>query len=436
MKTLIKTTNYFLAIFFALITIAIAYAALPVFGNQSLIVRSGSMQPVIRVGDLIVVKTQSAFETPQAVIPRYKKGDIIAFKSQKDTKAFTTHRVANIEVNGNGIFYTTKGDANEDADKNLIAEKDIIGKSVVVIPALGKLLAFTKSNIGFPILVIFPAALVIILEAIGIFREIKRQQRLIEIPTPKSNVIPLQVIIASLLSVLLIRSSFAYFSDTATSSNNTFTAAQTFASPTPTTSPSPSPSVSPSPSPQLANHLVISEVQINGANANQDFVEIYNPTDQAVDLDDWNIRKRTSNGTETSLVLIGAGESIPAHGFFLWSNDAGTFEVDIGADVSNGNNISENNSIALFSPNDEIVDQVGWGNGTSQFFEGTIITNGPDSNQSIEKKALSASTAVSMGNGGSDELKGNGYDSDNNSSDFVFRAASQPQNSSGLTETP
>jgi hypothetical protein len=53
---------------------------------------------------------------------------------------------------------------------------------------------------------------------------------------------------------------------------------------------------------------------------------------------------------------------------------------------------------------------------------------------SLERKALSTSTSATMAVGGTDANRGNGYDSDNNSTDFVTRAARQPQNSSSPTE--
>lgn len=223
------------------------------------------------------------------------------------------------------------------------------------------------------------------------------------------------------------RTTLGFLTDTETSTGNTFTAASSFGSPTPSPTPSPS-----------TDHLVISEVQIRGANANQDFVEIYNPTNSTVDLNGWQIQKKTSSGTISSLVLIGSGKSIPAHGFFLWANDQSGFSTSVGADVSNSNNLSENNSIALEDSSNVIVDRVGWGNGTNQFVEGSIFQSNPDvnANQSLERKALSTSDATSMAVGGSDEFKGNGFDSNDNATDFVLRSVSQPQNSGSATETP
>src|SRR3989344_5067595 len=122
-----------------------------------------------------------------------------------------------------------------------------------------------------------------------------------------------QFLLISILFILSIgfvsyKATHALFNDTAQSQNNTFSAAQTF-------------------------HVVISEVQINGANANQDFVELYNPTNSIVDLNGWQLRRKDSAGTDSSLVLIGAGKTIPAHGFFLWANSQSGYGTSVKADV-------------------------------------------------------------------------------------------------------
>jgi hypothetical protein len=233
-----------------------------------------------------------------------------------------------------------------------------------------------------------------------------------------------------------VPSALANYADVEISGGNTFTVAEVFESPSP--APTASPSVSPLPTPVgIADHLVISEVQINGGDANEDFVELYNPTDTPINnLNGWNIRIRNSTGSESSLVAITSG-SIPAHGFFLWANDQGSgggFAASIGADVSNSNNLSPNSSIVL-RQGTTIVDQLAWGTGSgSQFGEGTVFTPNPGNHDGLERKALTSSTASSMESGGSHEFKGNGFDSNNNAADFVLRDVSQPQNSGSATE--
>lgn len=337
MRKTIKAINYLLAILFAVFAVAIAYMAIPAFGNQALIVRSGSMAPAIGVGDLVVVKIKQAVKSPQATVPVYHVGDVIAFKSASDPKTLTTHRVVAIEQNNGSIFYKTKGDANKAQDENLIKEQSIVGREMIILPKVGRLLAFAKSQRGFPLLVIFPAFLVILIESTNIYREVKKQKSLVQVPQKQvSPIIPIQIIIVVAISTLLIRNSFAYFSDVATSQNNIFAVAQAFASPTPTPSPTPSPSSSPSPSPSPsptinAGDVVINEIMWMGTqgDAADEWIELRNMTGNTIDLSNWVVDNLGSGVTND--IEIPLGKSILPNGFFFIANDTkatGNHNVD------------------------------------------------------------------------------------------------------------
>lgn len=248
------------------------------------------------------------------------------------------------------------------------------------------------------------------------------------------------------LSLLLVLSvgfisyqvTHALFSDTAQSNSNTFAAAQVFPSATPT--PTQIPESTPTPTPDLsgiATHVVISEVQIATPSATgSDFVELYNPATTSANLKKFSLVKRTKTGTvSASLKLFTTSDVIPAHGFFLWASSDGGYAAQIGADVNTGANITDDNSVALLDDSDVIVDAVAWGSGhTAPLVEGTPFTSNPPAGHSIERRALSTSDETSMS--GADATKGNGFDSDSNSTDFVPRAVSQPQNSGSATEMP
>lgn len=185
----------------------------------------------------------------------------------------------------------------------------------------------------------------------------------------------------------------------------------------------------------MASHLVISEIQIAGGAATNDFVELYNPTDTAIELDDFRLVKRTATGSaDTSIVSFAADDVIPAHGFFLWCNTviAGV----LGCDSSNGGTVANNNSVALRLGAEDtgaVIDAVGIGAVNNGLIEGTPLT-APDANSSVERKANSASTVGSML--AADAALGSGEDTDNNANDFLTRAASEPQNSSASAEIP
>jgi len=48
-----------------------------------------------------------------------------------------------------------------------------------------------------------------------------------------------------------------------------------------------------------ASHVVISEVQVGGTLVDDEFVELYNPTNSAISLSGWRLRRKTSTGTGT-----------------------------------------------------------------------------------------------------------------------------------------
>lgn len=252
--------------------------------------------------------------------------------------------------------------------------------------------------------------------------------------------------------LVLLSFTRGFFTDSSKSSGNVFSASDIFPTksvtvivtinPTVTVTPTITvtetvtqiPTPTPSPTPVSASHIVISEVQINGATTAQDFIELYNPTDSEVDLNGWKIRKKTSTGSESSLVVIDSDRLLVSRGFFLWSNNSNGFNTSVGADVSNTNTLAGDNSIVLLKADNSTVDRLAWGSGTNQFVEASAFPDNPGAGQSLERKANVSSNISTMSPGGSDELKGNGFDSNNNSADFILRTLSQPQNSSSNIE--
>ncbi len=184
----------------------------------------------------------------------------------------------------------------------------------------------------------------------------------------------------------------------------------------------------------IADHVVISEVQIAGATARDEFVELYNPTSASVDLSGWRLTAKTaSGGTTKNLVTTFGSVSIPPRGFVLIAPDE--YDGAVARDVaySTGNSISSNNTIILYSDNGiTIVDMLGLGTAVQRE---TATAENPSAHGSVERKASAFSDAVTLSAGGSEEFAGNGQDTDNNSADFVRQILSNPQNSSSQPES-
>ncbi len=240
--------------------------------------------------------------------------------------------------------------------------------------------------------------------------------------------------------------SYSFFSDTSSSTANVFSAATTFPTPTPTgvelivssPTPTPTPSTSPTSAP-VANHIVISEVQITGGtlNTTDDFIELYNPTSASISLNGLRLVKRSGSSTlDTDIEVFTSSDSIASHGYYLWAN-SGYTTIAVTPDETSADGLAASNSVALInSTTSEVIDALSWNNAVQSYKEGTEFSPDPGAGQSMERKALSSSTATTMAILGTDETKGNGYDAGDNSTDFVLRLVSQPQNSTSGTETP
>ena len=101
-------------------------------GYKSFLVQSGSMEPAVMTGDIIIIHSQD----------NYVKNDVITFHGSDGR--IVTHRIIEILQKDGKSFFSTKGDANRSEDEDSITQDKIIGKISLVIPKLGYLVAFSK----------------------------------------------------------------------------------------------------------------------------------------------------------------------------------------------------------------------------------------------------------------------------------------------------
>lgn len=106
------------------------------------VILSGSMEPMIPTGSVVVVNTAD-----RDVLP----GDVATFSRHGD---LVTHRILSKREDG----YQTKGDANTDPDTGIISAEDIRGKVLFHIPMIGYGMVWFKNHlfmgIGFCLLLI------------------------------------------------------------------------------------------------------------------------------------------------------------------------------------------------------------------------------------------------------------------------------------------
>lgn len=138
-----------------------AYDIIP--GFKLFTVQSGSMEPSIRTGSVII-------STPSE---NYQTGDIITYRTDEtNPKATVTHRLVDIIEEEGQIMYVTKGDANDAADPNRILSSQLVGRVALSVPFLGYPVAFAQTQTGLIIMIIIPATLIIYSELVVIKDEI------------------------------------------------------------------------------------------------------------------------------------------------------------------------------------------------------------------------------------------------------------------------
>ncbi|MFW9987365.1 MAG: signal peptidase I [Candidatus Odinarchaeota archaeon] len=134
--------------------------------SPMVVVVSGSMEPNLLKGDLLILKGKDPVTIKVGTIEG-KEGDIIVFDA-RNLPGFTSypndpivHRVID-KYNDSGLFFRTKGDANTFPDPGWVPESRILGVVCGRIPYLGWVkILLTDSGLLTPLLVIVSALLII-----------------------------------------------------------------------------------------------------------------------------------------------------------------------------------------------------------------------------------------------------------------------------------
>lgn len=106
-------------------------------GLRPLVVRSGSMEPTIATGSMVLVR-----DVPASSI---SVGDVVAVERPDHTRV--THRVVSVTHLGATVSLVLKGDANRDPDPSPVVVTHA-GRLVFTAPVLGRMGAFLSSARG------------------------------------------------------------------------------------------------------------------------------------------------------------------------------------------------------------------------------------------------------------------------------------------------
>jgi len=133
---------------------ALVFVVPMVIGAQRYTIVSGSMEPGIPVGSLVVVQPRQ--------IDDVGMGDVITFQLESGESAVATHRVVGEGRTGDGErLLVTQGDANSTADSAPVQAAQLRGVLVYTVPLLGWMNFLISGELRTWVLAVVSGSLVI-----------------------------------------------------------------------------------------------------------------------------------------------------------------------------------------------------------------------------------------------------------------------------------
>ncbi|MTI48863.1 MAG: signal peptidase I [Firmicutes bacterium] len=137
-----------------------------VLGYKPMSVLTGSMDPTLKPGDMVIVKA-----TDPNIL---KVNDVITYRVSNST--LITHRIIEITNEDQHLYFKTKGDANNTEDQRLISSEQVVGRLAFSIPKGGYIVNWIKSPLGLILLVILPITFLLVGEIKSIFSQVDKNK--------------------------------------------------------------------------------------------------------------------------------------------------------------------------------------------------------------------------------------------------------------------
>ena len=125
----------------SVVSVAIIWFAVGLFPIYPSVIITGSMEPVIMPGDVVLVEKVDSHSV--------RTGDIIMFDNGEGV--YITHRIIEIIEDDNGRQFVTKGDNNASKDTNPSNESQFRGKIISIVPKIGLPSLFIRGGGEAPI---------------------------------------------------------------------------------------------------------------------------------------------------------------------------------------------------------------------------------------------------------------------------------------------
>ncbi len=165
-----KTAEYLgLILAITIMTTAMLTYIAPHFGWRVDVVSSGSMEPELKAGSLVITRPVE----PQEIVV----GDIIAFSPKGVTlgENGVIHRVIGIEE-ASPLHFKTKGDANDNPDPFMVPARNLAGRIWFKVHYAGYFIGLLRTPWGFLFGLVIPGLIIITMYITSIQRMLRKNR--------------------------------------------------------------------------------------------------------------------------------------------------------------------------------------------------------------------------------------------------------------------
>lgn len=150
----------------ALVVPFVVFAVPGVAGaDASYIVLSNSMNPSIEAGDVVIVEETPPEAIEEEDVITFRAGDPDEYHGGDADTDLVTHRVVDVDQSGEGVAFTTQGDANDQPDAEPVDSDQVVGVVAFTIPLIGWVIDFVGTQFGLLVMVVVPCVLLVANEA-------------------------------------------------------------------------------------------------------------------------------------------------------------------------------------------------------------------------------------------------------------------------------
>jgi len=161
-RRLLNASGYLtLALSLTLLASLLTVTATSLLGYSSYVIYSGSMEPAVKVGSLLLSRPVN--------VDDLRVGDVITYRSPGNHTTLT-HRIVDMRQQDGEWVFQTKGDASLGPDPQEVILRGQVSRMVFDIPYLGYVVDFARSTPGIVLLLLVPAAGLLAIQAQKIWR--------------------------------------------------------------------------------------------------------------------------------------------------------------------------------------------------------------------------------------------------------------------------